>query len=247
MRRIAGVAVVSLVMAATPARAQDRQWSNRIWISVSGGMQSAVSGFDDTFETTLYAETERAAVEYPVKTGLVIAASGGYRVWKRVTAGVGISRYSRRDDAQVQAELPHPFFDNRFRHVEGTASALRGETATHLLLGWMQPISNRMRVMLTAGPSFISVEQTLVTAVEFSEAYPYDTAQYTGATTRRATRRGAGFNAGADVTWVFTPRFGAGALIQFTSARARLDAGSGRSISVDAGGFQAAAGVRAFF
>ena len=239
--------LLGLTLAAAPARAQDRQWAERVWVTVNGGAQSGGSGFADIFETPLYAERERVTVDYPVRPGPVFAASGGYRLWKRITVGAGITRYSRRGNAQVQADLPHPFFDNQFRHVEGPASALRSETSAHVLIGWMQPISSRVRLMLTAGPAFVNVEQTLVTGVNFSEAYPYDTAHYTGAATQRSARSAAGFNAGADLTWMLTPRFGAGAQVQVTRARARLGAGSQRSIAADAGGVQAGAGVRMFF
>jgi hypothetical protein len=232
---------------AAPADAQDRQWSERMWVSVNGGVQTGGSGFDDTFEKPLYTETERVTVEYPVKQGGLFAAQGGYRVWKRLTVGVGVTRYSKRKAAQVEARLPHPFFDNQFREVAGTTSALRGETDAHLLFGWMQPIGNHLRAIVTAGPAFVNVEQTIATDVEFAEVYPYDTAEFTGASTRRATRRGTGFNVGADVTWMFTRRLGAGALVQFTRARPRLNAGANRTIAVDAGGVQAGAGVRLFF
>ena len=245
MRRI--FAVVATLLALGPARsagAQDRQWPERIWISVSGGIQTAGSGFDDAFDVPLYAETERVTVDYPAKGGGLFAARGGYRVWKRLTIGAGVTHFSRRADAQVQAQLPHPFFDNQFRLVEGATSVLRAETGGDVLIGWMQPLSDRLRVIVTAGPSFLNVEQTVVTDVEFSETYPYDTAEFTGAATRRATRRATGFNAGADVMWMFSRRFGAGALVQYTHARARLGTGTNRSISVDLGGVQAAGGLR---
>ena len=248
MRRILTTAAFLLAIgSAAEARAQARDWPERLWFGVSGGVQPAANGFDDAFELPLYAETERVTVDYPVKGGALIEASGGYRVWKRFTVGLGVTRYSRRSDATVHAELPHPFFDNQFRVVEGTTSALRGETAAHLLLGWMIPVSDRLRVIITAGPSIVSVEQTLVTDVEFSEVFPYDTAEFTGATTRRSTRSATGFNAGADVMWMFSPRFGAGGLVQITRARAHLSAGEGRTIAVDAGGAQVAFGLRMFF
>jgi hypothetical protein len=248
MRRLlAAAAFLIAISCAADARAQARDWPERFWVGVSGGFQPAANGFDDAFDLPLYQETERVTVDYPVKGGPLVAASGGYRVWKRFTVGLGVTRYSRRADATVRAQLPHPFFDNQFRAVEGTTSTLRGETAAHLLLGWMLPVTDRFRVIVTAGPSFVSVEQTVVTAVEFSEVFPYDTAEFTGATTRRSTRSATGFNAGGDVTWMFSSRFGAGGLVQFTRARARVGAGEGRTIAVDAGGAQAALGVRLFF
>jgi len=244
--RIVAAAVLAVTIAA-PASAQDRQWPERTWVSINGGVQSAGTAFDDVFEVPLYTESERVTVQYPVKGGGLFGAHAGYRIWKRLTIGAGVTRYSRRADAQVQAQLPHPFFDNQFRAVEGTASALRGETAANVLIGWMQPVSDRVRVILTAGPSFINVEQTIVTGVEVAETYPYDTAAFTTASTRREGHTGTGFNAGADVTWMFTRRLGVGGIVQVTRARARLAAGNDRTITVDAGGVQAGAGIRFFF
>jgi len=246
-RRLTAAAFLVLIVAAQPASAQDRQWTERIWIGVGGGVQLAGNAFDDAFELPLYTETERVTVDYPSKSGPVFDVRGGYRVWKRLTIGAGVTRYSQRADARVEAQLPHPFFDNQFREVEGETSTLRAETTAHLLLGWMLPLSDRMRLVLTAGPSFMNVEQTLVTDVKYSETYPYDTAEFTGASTRRSSRSATGFNAGADFSWMFSNRIGAGALVQIARARARLSPGEGRSITVDAGGVQFGGGLRLFF
>jgi hypothetical protein len=248
MRRFVAAAIFLIAIgSAADARAQARDWPERIWFGVSGGVQPAVNSFDDAFELPLNAETERVTVAYPVKGGALIAASGGYRVWKRLTIGLGVTRSSRRSAATVKARLPHPFFDNQFRDVEGTASTLRGETGAHLLLGWLMPVTDRIRLIVTGGPSVMNVEQTLVTGVQFSETYPYDTAAFTGATTKRSSRRANGFNAGADVMWMFSRRLGAGGLVQVTRARVRLDPGEGRTIAVDAGGVQAAVGIRVIY
>jgi hypothetical protein len=238
---------LTMLGSASIASAQTRAWPERIWISAGAGLQAGVTGIDDAFELPLYVETERVSVDYPAKQGVVIDARGGYRLWKRFTVGIGVTHFSHRDDAAVQAQLPHPFFDNQFRSVEGTTSAQRAETGAHVLFGWMLPLSDRLRLVLTAGPSVLNVEQTLVTDVQFAESYPYDTATFTGATTKRVSNSATGFNAGADVIWMFSSRIGAGGLVQFTRARARLSADSGRTIGVDAGGVQATFGVRLAF
>jgi hypothetical protein len=248
LTRFLHAAVLLVVLgAASPALAQTRAWPERFWFGVSGGIQPTVNSFDDAFERELYQETERVTIGYPVKSGALIAATGGVRVWKRLAVGFGATRYNRRGSATVQARLPHPFFDNQFREIEGTTTTTRKETGAHLLVGWMMPLGDTVRLIVTAGPSVLSVGQTLVTDVQFAETFPYDTAEFTAATTTNPTRTATGFNAGADLFWMFARRFGAGGLVQVTRARARLNAGSGRTVSIDAGGAQAALGIRLIF
>jgi hypothetical protein len=242
----AGLALIAVASAARPAAAQTRAWPDRIWVGVSGGVQPAVNSFSDAFDVPLHEETEQISIDYPVKGGAIVAASGGIRVWKHLALGLGATRYSRRADATVRARVPHPFFDNQFREIEGTTRVTRDEIGAHLLIGWMLPLTDRVRVLITAGPSVLSVRQTLVTGVEVGETFPYDTATFTRAITTNATATAAGFNAGADVFWMFSRRFGAGGLVQVTRARAKERAGS-RTVEVDAGGAQVGAGLRVVF
>ena len=237
---------VTLAGSARPALAQTRASPERIWFSVSGGVQPTVNSFADSFDLPLNAETETVSVTYPVKGGAMVGASGGMHVWKQLAVGAGVTRTSRRAQATVEARLPHPFFDTQFREIEGTSRTTHNETGAHLLIGWMLPVTHRFRVLLTAGPSVLSVRQRFVSGVEFSETYPYDTATFTGATTTSATATAAGFNAGADVFWMLSRHMGAGGLAQVTRARvkSRVD---GRTIAVDAGGAQVGAGLRLVF
>lgn len=244
MGRILTASLVALTLtgSARPAVAQSRTWQDRVWFSVNGGVQRANNSFPDTFDVPLYAETERVSIDYPVTGGALIAARGGYRVWKRLTLGLGVTRQSRRSNAAVDARIPHPFFDNQPRQIQGTTPATRTEVGAHVLIGWMMPLTDRFRVIVTAGPSVLRVSQTLVTGLEFSETYPYDTAAFKSATTTNATTTATGFNAGADLLWMFSRHVGGGGLVQVTWARATV-----RTVSVAAGGAQVGAGLRLVF
>ena len=247
MRWMLAAAAIGLLLGTPrPAAAQPKAWPERIWFSVSGGVQPAVNSFGDHFDVPLYTETERVTIDYPVKGGAIIAASGGYRVWKQLAVGIGVTRYNRSADASVTASVPHPFFDNQLRQTEGKVPATRSEVGAHVLVGWMLPLTPRLRLLLTAGPSVLSVGQTLVTGVEVMEVYPYDTASFKSATTTDSSGTATGFNAGADLFWMFSRSVGAGGLVQFTRATAKQRAGD-RTISVDAGGAQIGAGLRLVF
>jgi len=245
-RRVAMLAIAAVCAVAPSASAQAPQWPEKFWVSVGGGVQPVSNSFSDDFTRPLYTEQERVSVDYPVKSGALVAGSVGYRVWKHLGFGVGFTYYSGSGDAAVEADLPHPFFDQQFRHVSGTTAASRDETGAHIMAAWLLPLSNRFRVILSGGPSVLNVSQTLVTDVQFSETFPYDTAVFTGASKTKASNTAIGFNAGADLFWMFAARIGAGGLVQYTHGRARLRAGD-RTISVDAGGPQIAAGLRLLF
>jgi hypothetical protein len=247
MRRLIAVAFVAGTCSVGTAHAQSSTWTERGWFGISGGVQPTANTFQDAFDLTLYTEPEHITVDYPLKSGPVVTANGGYRVWKRLALGAGVSYHADSSSSTVKASLPHPFFDNTFRNIEGTARGHRTETGVHLQVGWMLPLSSKFRVLLTAGPSVISIDHTFVTNVTFAESFPFDTAEFTGAVTKHDSRTATGFNAGADLWWMFSKAVGAGALVQVTHARASLDAGDGRRVSVDAGGAQIGAGLRLAF
>jgi hypothetical protein len=240
------IAVAALLIAAGPAAAQ----SERFWVGVSGGYQGTSNGFGDsfTFDSQFRdPEDSRATVDYPVEGGPFIDGTFTVRLWKGFGVGVGVSSFSKRADASVSADVPHPFQFNQFRSIEGSTSTTRNEVAVHVQFAYLIPVSERFRVIAFAGPSRFNVEQTFVTDVQYSQSFPFDTATFSGAVTRRGSASAAGFNAGADVIWMFARRFGAGGLIQYSAATVREDAGNNREISVDAGGIQAGGGLRIFF
>ena len=190
MTRVLTVALL-LLSATAPAAAQTRRPAapqrkppakppERLFVGVSGGIQTAAAGFDDDFDLSLYTENEHIAVDYPSKVGGLFAASVSYRLWRQFVVGLGATRSNSSGDAKVTADLPHPFFDNTFRAIEGTVDTSREEIGTHLMLGLVWPITKNVRVLLSAGPSWLKVKQTIVTDVTFSETYPYDTAAFTG-------------------------------------------------------------------
>jgi hypothetical protein len=85
-----------------------------------------------------------------------------------------------------------------------------------------------------------------VTDVSISSTYPYDAATFVGVDSRRISGTATGFNAGADVRWMFTRNIGVGGLVRFTRAKVDLEI-DGRTVQVDAGGAQAGAGLRLAF
>ena len=236
----------ALCLAASPALAQ--RADGRFSVSVNAGYQAATNRFSDRLTFEAYKEEGTTEARYPVRGGFAFDAGGSVRLWKRLGAGVTVSRFTRESSAHTVSRVPHPLYLDQLREVTGDPGGItRTETGTHVQLLYLLPTPGRLRITAAAGPSYISVEQDLVAMIRYQETYPFDVAPFTGADTRTARRGAGGFNLGADATWMFNRRFGAGAVVRFTRATVRLHASSSRTIGVDAGGTQAGVGVRVRF
>jgi hypothetical protein len=217
-------------------------------VALSAGVQVPPASFSDRFNYTVNAEDAATDARYRLKVPVLFDGSAGVHLWKK-TAGVAVavSRTSGSGRADTVSRIPHPFFDDRDREVAGEATELtRSEIAVHLQLYYLRT-SGKLRVLVTAGPSWFTVEQKLIAAVNVHETYPYDTATFRDVTTTRVDDSATGGHAGVDVTWMVSPRLGAGALARYGRANITLNAGDHHRVSTHAGGFQTAAGIRIRF
>lgn len=253
MRTLATCVLLSLV--STPALAQARpprpagppaeaKW----FVGLNAAAQNGAGSFRDNFTYEAFAETGTIDAEYPGKTAALFDVSAGRRVWRRVGLGVGFSRASASGGAPLSARVPHPLYPGQHRDVTGEAGGIdRSESATHVQLFYDLPPRGKMRVRVSAGPSFFTAEQQIVEAIDTNEVYPYDTTEFRTATLRNASGSGVGLNAALDVSWMLSRRFGLGGLVRFTRASFDLDADGSRSVPSDAGGVQAGGGLRIAF
>jgi hypothetical protein len=235
--------LLTAVLLALPAQSA---FAQKFQAGVDVGTQAKASAFGDAFDVPLYLENEHITADYPQTGGLFVSFSARYRFWKQMTAGVVVSAFSDTTNPAVTASLPHPFFDNTPRAIEGTAAAKRQELAVSPTVGWLIPLSSSVQLAVNAGPAVMTVKQQFVTGVKFTETYPYDTATFTSADVAESSKTVVGIYVGADVSWMFSKHVGVGGVVQF--ARATLDQKVGdRTVSIDAGGAQAGGGVRFVF
>jgi hypothetical protein len=238
---VLGTAAVSEAQVRRPPR------EPRSFVSVSAGIQGG-SSLTDTFTVEQYAEDGTVRAEYPGTTATLFEAAAGTRIWRRIGIGAAVTRTSSSADASVQAEVPHPFFLNQPRSVEGSATDMsRDETGVHVQVYWEPRLTGRLRVRLFAGPSFIDVKQDLVEGLDVNEVYPYDETTFRSARVRQASGSGVGGHGGVDLSWMLSRQFGAGVLVRYAAASVDLNAPASRTVSSDAGGLQAGAGIRVVF
>ncbi len=242
-RRAIAAAALFAVLLAPEAAAQSMR--DRVWISVNAGVQIPADDISDRFEFERFVEQATAEVDYGAEPGVFFDGGLSFRLWKRLAAGVAVSRFSHDGSADVDARIPHPFHDNQHREISGTADGVtRAETGIHMQVAYLAETSGAVKMLFSAGPSYLTLEQDLVTGVRDAESFPFDEATFTAADVTRTKASALGFHAGADVTWMLARQWGIGGLLRYSRALVDLDTSDGRTIAVKAGGLQAGAGVR---
>jgi hypothetical protein len=240
--------LLALALVAVVAPAADAQpAAPRGLITINAGLQSPSRTFSDSFTFENYVEDARARADYEVQPAPFFDGGFAVRLFGPIGAGVAFSRFSHSGTATVSGTIPHPFFFDRDRAIAGDVTGVkRNETAVHAQLVAFVPAGNRVLVVLSAGPSFFTVEQSLVSGVTYDESYPFDEASFRSATVRLERQQKIGFNAGADVTVKLGGSFGVGGMIRYTATTVDFTIDD-RTLSLEAGGLQAGGGIRFVF
>ena len=231
------LAIIMLGATVRPALAQSSE--TRGALSINGGLQTATSDFSDSvrFGHALFGPEEAALdTRYPASDDALFDIGGSVRVWRNLAVGASVSWLTRETDADVTGRLPHPFWFDRPRGVSGTATGLaRTETAVHVQAQWVIPFGRSVAVTLFGGPTWLNATQDLVADITFEQAYPFDSASYSGA------------HAGADVAYYFSERIGVGGMVRFSRGSVELDSPDGDILKNDVGGVHTSGGLRIRF
>lgn len=216
-------------------------------IYVNGGYQAGASDVQSTVSFTANVETGSFTSKFHVKEGPALDAGARVRVWKRLSIGAVVTSFTANGDATVTGKIPHPFFFQTPRTIEGTTSNEHKETSFQLRAIVTSPAGRKLQFSGFAGPAFFSLKQTVVDRVNYSEAYPFDTATFTSAATRVVSRSKTGIGIGGDVAYYFTKNLGVGLSATYAKVTFDLKAVDDSTISVSAGGAVVGLGVRIRF
>ena len=150
--------------------------------------------------------------------------------------------------AQTALTNPGVRFLDRLRPLDATATSVsRSETTVDVGALWMKPLSRKLLLTLSGGPSFVSYAQDVVTALALDELYPYDSVGLSRAITveRDGTAIG-GFGSG-EVYYTITRQFAVGGGARFSRAADDVETGTDQFVSIKTGGLQVGGGVRFLF
>ncbi len=213
--------------------------ATRGFVNVDVGAQPARGTITTSSTFPKHDETATFTSTGGVANGPFFQVAGGVNVWRSLNVGVGISSFSSKSDSSATVVIPDPLFFNQPRTVTQVSPDLkRREVGVHLMAVWIMPITDKIDLAFSVGPSFIQVTQELVASANV----PTGTQTFTpNVTSNSGTAKGA--NIGVDGSYMVTNRVGIGILLRYAGGSVNLESVS----STKAGGFQAAIGARVRF
>jgi outer membrane protein with beta-barrel domain len=224
-----------------PSASAQMRWTDKGFANVSLGGQAGSHTLATSTSFDLYDEQAQVDTTQKVKGGALFDVSAGYKVWNNLAVAIGYSRTSSKSDASVAANIPDPAVTDRLRPITASVPDLgHTEQAINLMGVWMVPMTDKIDVGVSFGPSIITVKQDIPSTLTVAEPGP----TVSGLTTESAKKTVAGINLGVDVTYLVTKRIGVGGLARYTVGSADL-AGATKSLTV--GGFQIGVGARLRF
>jgi hypothetical protein len=221
---------------AAHAQAPSATESNK-FLNISAGSQATTHTFTSNVTFLDFGETGTVTSNQTVNRGFMFDVSGGYRLGPKYAAGIGLwtARSSGGDSASVAA-IPDPLVFGNFITATSTSSDLK-QTAVgvNLQFIWMKPITGKIGLAVSGGPTILHVSQQLG-----SIAVASDTQVATGSVVNESKTSAKAFNVGVDVSYKVTGRYGAGIFIRYAGGEVDLPSVQGMNV----GGLQIGGGVR---
>jgi len=248
-RRVAVLVCGLTLLAAGRASAQLSAWNDRGFLNLSGAGQTGTSK-DLTFDSSntpgfgfvVYGENANVGARRSVTGGGgIFDVTAGARVWNNLGAAISFWRRSDNADATVTASIPDPAFFDKPRSVATSISGLTHKEKWVAVLGvFTVPMTDKIDVMVLAGPAVVSVDHEIPTGVSLSEGNSGPQLTFTRSTLSKSTW---GYQLGVDGRYMITKMLGAGMFLRLSKATSDLS----NAVSLESGGFQAGIGVRVRF
>ncbi len=234
-----------------------RKWTDRVFVNVNAGYQTASSGFEYRDTQTIFEEEASADVAADGKSDFAFDVGGGVRLFDNLGVGVSYSRYDTKLDSVLEASIPHPILFNMPAVDSLEVPLARKEDALHISAVYTIPVTSKFQIGLLGGPTHFRYEQEAISTfmIHLRLDFPEFTIDLRDPVLTTLEGSAWGYHVGADVTYLFTDHIGVGGLVRYSRASTDvenpLEAGrtmtSNTSASLELGGLQLLAGVRIRF
>jgi hypothetical protein len=237
LKKTAVLCLAFCALAAPRAHAQ-MKWTDKGFANINIGGQSGSHDVETTTTFVVYDEDAQVTTTQKTGGGFLFDMNGGYKVWNNLVAAVGYTFMSDSTDGAVTASIPHPDVVGQPRIVTATAANLsHSEHAINFMGVWMVPVTDKVDVGISFGPTIFIVKQELPDTIMFTEPAP----TVTGITKKDVSKTTGGINMGVDVTYLLNKKMGVGGILRYTWGSVDLE---GAKDSLTVGGFQIGIGGR---
>jgi hypothetical protein len=206
--------------------------------------------FGDTRRLEEYAEQTTIRTSYETRSAFGPDVSVQATVFRDLGILVGYSYTSRDESGSVDVSRPHPLYLDRPRAASADISGYGySENTLHLDLAYGRTVGH-LDWSLFAGVTLFRVKAELLSRPTYTDVYPYDDLTINATPGETLESSPTGFNVGGRLDYRFggSGRFGLGVQLLYSTAAVELQANpEAERATFDAGGLQAAAGVRLFF
>ena len=196
------------------------------------------SSFDQSVSYPENQETTTATASFSRKKGAGFDGSLEFDFSPNVGIAVGFHSTSRKNEVEVTASVPHPFFFNQPRTGTATTDVAFSEQAIHLDLVLNSSGNGRVGFSIFAGPTYFRVDTQGLARVDYTSLYPHDEITVNGIEPLAIKKNKIGFNAGAGVDFWFSGSVGIGLRGRYSTATI-----SEGGADVKAGGLSAGGGL----
>ncbi|HEY3380969.1 MAG TPA: outer membrane beta-barrel protein [Vicinamibacterales bacterium] len=230
---------------ASAVSAQGTDKPDRGFVSVAGGFQVGGRTTDESGTFSLYDESGTFTGSRKISNGAFFEVGGGMHVSGKFSVGASFSRFAKASTVVYTASIPHPLFFDSPRTAALTVNDLgHTESVVHIQAIYRVMDTKKYDVSVVGGPSIFSVSEDTVSTISATETGSPFTALSLAATFGSASKRGIGFNVGADANYTLTRVLAAGLNVKYTYASLSMPGTGGATHDVKAGGLQVGIGLR---
>lgn len=236
---IVGVLTAAMLASQAGTAAAQGAAEPKMFASLEVGAQPTQRTVTSTGSFAVYDETATVNTSQPVHNGPVFGGSVGYRLTPAVGISAGVTVFNARTaDATVSASIPDLLVYGQPASVTATTTGLaHSQLGIHLDAVWFHPVSRKLELVLSGGPSVVRVSHDVVSAsvTTGTQALKTGTATETGSA--------FGFNAGGEGNYRIGQKALVGIFVRYVAATTDLPSVTDLKV----GGLQAGLGLRLRF